>query len=95
MASQTITRAQSVFGALRIGHVANSSMVQVAAPVMRPSQASAFAPQRAVAVRARNVATVTAAAGNGTTPGGLPIDLRGKPESHFNYCIKVLNGYMK
>lgn len=79
MASQTISRAQSVIGALRTGqHVAKAGMLKTAAPVLRPSQTAVFAPQRAVAVRARNANIVTAAAGNGASPGGLSIDLRGE-----------------
>ena len=76
MASQTISRAQSVLGALRTGHVvAKAGTAKAAAPLMRPSQIAVFGPARAVAVSTRKASTVTAAAANGT---GLPIDLRGE-----------------
>lgn len=77
MATQTFSRAQNVLGALRNGHFARPSVAVQAAFVSRSSQATVFAPQRAVSVRSRKASTITAAAGNGAVSSGLPIDLRG------------------
>jgi hypothetical protein len=80
MASQTFSRAQTaITGALRAHVIAKSSAANKAvAPQMRLTQAQVFAPQRAVVVRSRKTSSVTAAAGNGASPGGLAIDLRGE-----------------
>lgn len=73
MASQTISRAQTVISAMRTTHVARANVTR-AVTVARPSKTAAFAPQRAIAIRSRKASTVCASAhGN-----GLAIDLRGK-----------------
>lgn len=77
MASQTVSRAQTVIGALRAGQAARACMAR-AVPVARPSNTGAFAPKREIKIRSRRYSTLTVAAG----ATGLPIDLRGATLLH-------------
>jgi hypothetical protein len=73
MASQTISRAQTVISAMQRTHVARANVAR-AVQVSRPSQIAVFAPQRSIAIRGRKSTAVSVSA-NGD---GLTIDLRGK-----------------
>ena len=78
MASQTISRAQTVIGALRAGQAVRACMAR-AVPVARPSLPAAFAPKREIKMSSRRHSTVTVAAAG----AGLPIDLRGENVLHI------------
>jgi hypothetical protein len=73
MASQTLSRAQTVISAMQRTHVARANAAR-AVQVSRPSQIAIFGPQRSIAIRSRKLSTVSVTA-NGD---GLTIDLRGK-----------------
>ena len=74
MASQTLSRAQTVITAMRTTNVAKANVTRAVA-VARPSQIASFGSQRCLVARSRKASTVCASAhGN-----GLSIDLRGAP----------------